>query len=40
MRGMARGGFANIMQGEHTMNKLWAGRSEAETSALADAFNS
>ena len=22
------------------MNKLWAGRSEAETSALADAFNS
>ena len=40
MRGMARGGFANIMQGERTMNKLWAGRSEAETSALADAFNS
>ena len=39
MRGMARGGFANIMQGERTMNKLWAGRSEAETSALADAFN-
>ena len=24
----------------YTMNKLWAGRSEAETSALADAFNS
>lgn len=40
MRGMARGGFANVMQGERTMNKLWAGRSEAETSALADAFNS
>ena len=40
MRSMARGGFANIMQGERTMNKLWAGRSEAETSALADAFNS
>ena len=40
MRGMARGGFANIMQGEYTMNKLWAGRSEGETSALADAFNS
>jgi len=35
MRGMARGGFANIMQGERTMNKLWAGRSEAATSALA-----
>ena len=40
MQSMARGGFANITQGEHTMNKLWAGRSEAETSALADAFNS